>query len=168
MKGVLHNGFFLIIVELRGKNHAGMVINGRGKIRLHHGPVPANRKLRAILDVTLDQHHPVRFAETSGRTFPGIPVDVHVDRAESGLVHMPLQCRAFQNSGSGFSLHLKDQDDLFNGAARYLPPELYGFLKKFLIVVRHGIFTIPDTFRRLQAIEPIGMVGIDIPAQRAF
>ena len=52
-EGILDDHFLLVVIKLRGQDHPGMVINGRGKVSLHYGAILTDRKLWAILDVSL-------------------------------------------------------------------------------------------------------------------
>ena len=145
-----------------------MVINGRGKICLNHRPVFSYGKTGTVLYIALDQHHPVGLAETPGGTFACIPVDLHVGGTESCLIHVPLKSRAFQEAGSHLSLHLKNQYDLFDRPAGNFPPQLDCLFQKFLIIVWHGIFAVPDPLSRFKPFKTTIIVGTDIPAKGAF
>lgn len=63
VKGILDDRFLLIIIESGEQEPSGMVINSRGQIGLYFGTIFSNRKFGSILDISLDQHHAVRFAE---------------------------------------------------------------------------------------------------------
>ena len=62
MEGILNDGFFLIIVKPGGKQISGMVIDGRGQIRLYLCTIFPNRKFWPILDITLDQRKCLKFS----------------------------------------------------------------------------------------------------------
>ena len=148
VQGICYNAFFLVIVELRGKNHSGMVVNHGRQVCFNHFPVFPDRKGRTILDICLNQHHTVRFAVTFGRTVSGFLVYFHVFRSKTGLIHMPLQSRPFQYAGSYKTFHFKNKNDLFHRPSGNFAPQLDCCCKDFLIVIRHGILLVADTFCR--------------------
>ena len=68
-----------------------MVVNGGGQIGLYLCTIFPNGKFRSILDITLDQHHTVRLAETSGRTVPGLFIHLHLVPTVSSPVYVAFK-----------------------------------------------------------------------------
>ena len=91
-----------------------MVIDCRGQVSLYLGSISSNRKLGTILDIRLDQHHAVWFAETFGRTVPCILVHLHLLLAVTGLVDMAFQSRTLLSTGCCKPFRFQDVDDLGN------------------------------------------------------
>ena len=148
MKGVFDNRFFLIIIKSGCKQISGMVVNGGRKIGLYPCPVFADGKFRSILDITLDQHHTVRFAETFGRTVSGIFVHLHLFLPITGFIYVAFQRGALQNAGCGISLCLQDVNDLGNRAFRNFPAELERLFQQKIEVGRKPLGTVFFPVRR--------------------
>ena len=113
-----------------------MVVQSGREINLHFCTVLSNGKLAAVLDISLDQHHPVRLAEPLRGTLPGIPVHLHLCFAVSGLIKMPLESGPLENAGSYTPFQLQDEDDLAYGSLRYLALQQNCFLQQVGIVCR--------------------------------
>ena len=93
-----------------------MVVDRGREISLDHSSILADGKFYAIFNITLDEHHPVRFAEPLCRTLPGIVVHLHLPDAESGFVEIPLHRGTFQDSRGHTALQFQDIDDLTDRA----------------------------------------------------
>ena len=139
-----------------------MVIDRRRKISFHFCTIFTDRKVDSFLDVSLDKHHAVWLTVTFGRTFTCFTVDFHLPCTKSGFIHVPLQCGTLQNPWGHAFFHLKDQDDLFDGAAWDLPAQLDRFLDKFFIIIRKVSFLVIVTCSWFQSFKTVLTVCIHI------
>ena len=92
-----------------------MVVDRGGQVGLHHLSLFADRESGTILEISLEQHHPVGLAVTSGRAFPGFAVDIQMCPAKPLVVKVPLQGGTLQSPRRDTPFQFQDSDELVNG-----------------------------------------------------
>ena len=91
VEGILDDGFLLVCIKSGSNDIPGMIIYCGGQISFYTCSVFPDGKRRPVFYIALQKHHPVRLAEPSGRTFPGLFVSAHVFRPKTGIEKMPFQ-----------------------------------------------------------------------------
>ena len=165
---IFNDRFLLVIIEPGIQDVPGMVIYDRRKIGLNHLSVPADRKLWAILDIRLKEHHPVRFAEPFRRALLSFDVLAHLFLTESGFIQMTLESRPFQDSGFNPPLAFQNEDDLPDAPRRDFPFQLDRLRYQFRKVFRKGRIKLQGSFCRLKPVEAPFFECDFIPAESSL
>ena len=108
---------------------------------MYHRSILPDGKPDPVLDIALDQHHPVRFTEPFRGTLPGIVVHLHLPDTESGFVEITLHRGTLQDSRGHTALQFQDIDDLPDRESKRSPklPENFDELLEQAIQLKREV-----------------------------